>query len=129
MTGSILLPPEEQDVLLSRGHADLHDDLRRGWHVKSVLAVHRQERIAQAFQQAGPLHHEALGQLTMVVDPVIYEEMRREHGVDCWRDPDFRRRFAQLNPACRIRSKSRQTTLLMPGLRRPAVQSPTLVHA
>lgn len=123
---AILLPPEEQDVLLSRGFADLHDDLRRGWHVKSVLAVHRQARIAQAFQEAGPLHHEALGQLTMVVDPVIYEEMRREHGADCWRDKEFRDRFAKLNPECRIRSRSRHTRLAVNGLKRP-VQTPALL--
>jgi hypothetical protein len=111
---TILLPPEEKDQLLSRGHAALHEDLRRGWHVKSVLAVHRQARIAAAYQQAVPLHHAALGQLTMVVDPVIYEEMRREHGVDCWRDKDFRKRFASMNPECRIRSQSAKTTILRP---------------
>lgn len=114
MDATILLPPEEKDILLSRSRAALHDDLRRGWHVKSVLAVHRQARIAHAFQQAGPRHHESLGQLTMVVDPIIYEEMRREHGEEVWRDPDFRRRFASLNPECRIRSTSSSTTILRP---------------
>lgn len=114
MDATILLPPEEQDILLSRSHAALHDDLRRGWHVKSVLAVHNQARIAAAFQDARPLHHETLGQLTMVVDPIIFEEMRREHGAEVWGDPDFRRRFASLNPECRIRSTSGKTTILRP---------------
>lgn len=114
MDATILLPPEEKEQLLSKGRADLHDDLRRGWHVKSVLAVHRQARIAAAFQEARPLHHPVFGQLTMVVDPVIYEEMRREHGETCWRDPDFRKRFAALNPECRIRSTSGKTTVLRP---------------
>lgn len=115
---SILLPPEQLDGLLFKGLSALHDDLRRGWHAKSVLAVHRQARIAKAFQDARPLHHETLGQLTMVVDPVIFEEMRREHGADCWRDAEFRRRFAAMNPECRIRSKSKHTRVAVNGMRK-----------
>lgn len=100
-----------------RGHQALHDDLRRGWHVKSVLAVENQRQLARAYEEAVPLHHPVFGQLTLVVDPRIYEEMRRKHGMDCWRDPAFRRRMAQLNPEMNIRSKSKGTTLMVNGLR------------
>lgn len=114
---SILLPPDELDTLTSAGRQALHDDLRRGWHVKHALAVWQQGLMAKAFQDAGPQHSEPFGQLTMVVDPVLYEAMRHEHGADCWRDPDFRRAFAKRNPECNIRSKSRHTTLRVDGLR------------
>lgn len=110
----LLLPPEDIEEMKSAGHAALHDDLRRGHHVKAVLAVHRQARIAKAFGEAGPRHHAVFGQLTMVVDPLVYEEMRREHGAEIWQDADFRKRFLSLNPEARIRSTSGKTTILRP---------------
>ncbi|HEV8383758.1 MAG TPA: hypothetical protein VGQ11_02720 [Candidatus Acidoferrales bacterium] len=117
---TILLPPEDLDILMSKGRQQLHDDLRRGWHVKSVIAIHSQARIKKAFDEAVPLHHPVFGQLTLVVDPVIYEEMRREHGEDCWRDPDFRRLMAKKNPEMDIRSKTKGTTVRIDGLRGPS---------
>ncbi len=114
---SLLLPPVELDTLTSAGRQSLHDDLRRGWHVKHALAVMRQDRIKTAFEEAGPQHSEPFGQLTMVVDPVLYEAMRHEHGAECWRDPDFRKAFERHNPQCSIRSRSRRMALRVDGLR------------
>ena len=122
----LVLPPDTIDMIMSKGRQMLHDDLRRGWHVKSVIAVHNQARLAKAFEEAVPLHHPVLGQLTLVVDPVIYEEMRREHGRDCWRDPDFRRRMAKLNPEMNVRSKSKNTTIRVDGLRSTPVRASAL---
>lgn len=112
---SILLLPEDIDALQSQAAKDLHDDLRRGWHAKAVIAGVQQQRIAAAFAQAGPLHNEALGQLIGVVEPWIYEEMRRRHGEDCWRDQEFRRRFFRENPEAGIRSRSRKTMVRVDG--------------
>lgn len=117
MQTSILLPPEELDALTSAGARALHEDLHRGWHAKHVLAVHRQARVAKAFEELGPLHHEVLGELTLVVDPVIYEEMCREYGRECWRDRGFRREFAVDNPECAVRSRARRATFQMGDLR------------
>lgn len=111
----LLLPPEDPEALTSRGAADLQEDLRRGWRVKSVLAFLRQDRIAKAFQDLRPLHHEALGQLTMVVDPVVYEFMRQEHGEDCWRDPAFRAWFRKRSPDCRVDCRSRHSRFAVKG--------------
>lgn len=120
---SLLLPPAELDALTSVGRQALHDDLRRGWHVKQAVGVFNQQRLAQAFEQAGPLHHPVFGQLTLVVDPVVYETMRHEHGEQCWRDPAFRRAFAKANPEANIRSKSGKTSLLVNGLRSAGVRT------
>jgi hypothetical protein len=113
----ILLPPEDAEELTRPHHQALHDDLRRGWHAKTVCALATQARIAGVFGDLRPVHNEALGQLTLVVDPHIYYEMRRLEGPECWRDPAFRRRFAQDNPAANIRSKSRKIAVPVNGLR------------
>lgn len=120
---SILLLPEDVDALQSQAARNLHDDLRRGWHAKAVIAGVQQEKIATAFRQADPVHNEALGQLVGVVEPWIYEEMRRRHGERCWRDPDFRRAFFKVNPQAAIRSRSAKITLLMPGRKEPVKPS------
>lgn len=114
---SLLLPPAELDALTSAGRQALHDDLRRGWHVKQAIGARNQVRLKRCFDAAGPLHHPVFGQLTLVVDPVVYETMRQEHGEQCWRDPAFRRAFARANPEANIRSKSGKTTLLVNGHR------------
>lgn len=114
---SILLLPQDIDALKSQACKDLHDDLRRGWHAKAVMAGVNQARMAAAFRQLDPVHNEALGQLVGVVDPWIYEEMRRRHGERCWRDPEFRKKFFALNPEAAIRSRSRKTALRVDGLR------------
>lgn len=110
----ILLPPEDQDELLSPQHAALHDDLRRGWHAKAMLGAERQMRTAKLMTELGPRHHPVLGQLTLVVDPVLYEEAKRLHGADCWRDPEFRRQVGRDNPEMRVRSTSGKTTIVRP---------------
>lgn len=110
----ILLPPEDLDQLQSREHAALHDDLRRGWHAKATLAAESQLRMAKLYQDLGPKHHPVFGQLTLVVDPVLYEEAKRLHGKDCWKDPDFRKSVARDNRQMAIRSRSGKTTILRP---------------
>lgn len=114
-TLSLYLPPEDVEALCSKEHAAFHDDLRRGWHAKAMLAAHRQIQHAQLMQQLVPLHNEVLGQLTLVVDPVLYEEAKRLHGPECWRDKEFRRQIARDNPQMNIRSKSRRTTVVVNG--------------
>lgn len=114
---SILLLPEDVDALQSQASRDLHDDLRRGWHAKAVIAGVRQTQIATAFRQADPIHNEALGQLIGVVEPWIYEEMRRLHGERCWRDPEFKRMFFKMNPQAAIRSRSAKVSLRVQGLK------------
>ena len=89
----ILLPPEDQQQLQSKEHQALHDDLRRGWHAKTVVAHENQLRMAKLMTELGPRHHPVLGQLTLVVDCRLYEEAKRLHGADCWRDPEFRRQL------------------------------------
>ena len=113
----LLLPPSDMEELQSPAHQALHDDLRRGWHAKTLMALSEQTRIAATFEELRPVHNEVLGQLTLVVDAHIYYEMRRREGADCWKDPAFRKRFAQDNPAANIRSKSRKTMLSVNGLR------------
>ena len=113
----ILLPPEETEALCSPEHQALHNDLRRGWHAKTVMALAAQDKIAKVFQDLGPRHNETLGQLTMVVDPHIYYEMRRIYGRDCWKDKGFRRRFAKDNPSANIRSRSSRIQVGVNGLR------------
>ena len=113
---NILLLESDIDALNARAHADFHDDLRRGWHAQAVIAGVHQEKMKAAFEQARPLHNEALGQLSLVVDPWLYEEMRRQHGDDCWKDKGFRDQFARENPSADVRSRSRHTTILHPGL-------------
>lgn len=78
-----------------------------------MLALSTQARLAATFGELGPQHNEVLGQLTMVVDKALYQEMRRQYGDDCWKDKSFRRRFAADNPAANIRSKSRKTTVMV----------------
>lgn len=114
----ILLLPEDVEALGSV--KTLHDDLRRGWYAKSTIAGVRQAQLAKAFTAADPVHHEGLGQLIGVVEPWIYEEIRRQHGRDCWRDRTFRREFFAANPECAVRSRSRKTTFRVNGLRKSA---------
>lgn len=110
----ILLPPEDQDELMSPQHKALHDDLRRGWHAKAVVAHERQLRMAKLMTELVPRHHPVFGQLTLVVDPVLYEEAKRLHGPECWRDPEFRRQVARDNPQMGMRSTSGKTVIVRP---------------
>lgn len=120
---SILVMPEDVEALTSQAARDLQDDLRRGWHAKAVIAGVNQARLAKAFETAQPLHHEALGQLVGVVDPWVYEEMCRQFGRGCWRDPGFRRDFFKRNPEANIRSRSRKLSFRVDGLKDTAASA------
>lgn len=126
----ILLPPNELDALTSGGARAFADDLVRGWRVKSVLACLAQEQMAKVFQDARPLHHPVLGQLTMVVAPESYRMMRQLYGEGCWRDPEFRQWFKRRSPDCRMESKSGHTRVAVDGFRQDggAVQAPALAR-
>ena len=112
---SIILPPEDPEAILGPGRRELEADLRRGFHVKMALAAARQQEMAAAFAELGPLHSDPLGQLTMVVDPALYFAAIQRFGRGCWQDKGFRRDYANANPEVRIRSRSRRgATILRP---------------
>jgi hypothetical protein len=53
----------------------------------------------------------------MTVDPVIYAEMVRLYGPQCWADKGFREDMMKHHPEMRVKAKSRKIMAQVNGLR------------
>lgn len=113
------LTPEEHERLehgIQRGTLpELDAELRRGWNLKVNLCAAEATTMARAAQTIEIAHHEALGQLEMIVPPWAASWTRARHGQECFNDPGFQRDFLRDNPEFGIRSRTTKTTILHPG--------------
>jgi hypothetical protein len=112
-----LLTDDERDRLLHRAEhdRDFQAELHAAWNLKRNLASAEAARMAAASQSLAIAHHEALGQLELVVPPWMASIARNTYGQECFTDAGFRRDFARDNPECNIRSRSATTTITHPG--------------
>lgn len=117
----ILNMPDVDSGLRRSDHQALLNDLRRGHHARLALAMERQIRIAKFYENSDEVHARGgLGERIMCVDAVIYWEMVRRYGVDCWADKGFRQDMMRDEPSLRVRSRPRSATVRVNGLRQGA---------
>ena len=105
--------------------APVRADVIRGEHARASLAMLRQQQIAEAEARIERAHVEGLGELQMRVDANVYFSMQMLFGRECWQDDGFRSDMLKKNPGMRIKSRSRKTTLRMPGFRNASADART----
>lgn len=105
--------------------ADVLAEFRTGWELDKTLSAISQRKIAQAFRHEESAHMDGMGQHVARVDltSFIYWQART-HG-KAWQDPAFIREYLRDNEDARVRSRSRKTTIVAPGM--PSSSSPAII--
>lgn len=116
----------------ARYQTDLNWSSKEDRDIREILRawdLARQDKAAKEMAAAAATHGERRfleapdgfgGQVGMMVHPASFHYWGQRLGYDCWKDPQFVREYLRDNPAARVRSHARQTTVVVPEV------SPTL---
>lgn len=104
---------EDYDAELAAG---VLRELREGIQADAVLAMTRQNAIAEATSKIEFAAVDGIGECTMRLDPMLYHYWGSRLGYDCWKDKQFKKEILRDNENARVtRRRQVNPTVAMPS--------------
>lgn len=108
---------DQLTTTLTEAMAPFRNQIVEDYKVRAALALAAQQRLAQANSRLDHVHCDGLGEKVASIHVDLFHMLGLKYGYETVRDPDFLKRLLRDNPECRVQSRSRNTTLLVQGLR------------
>ena len=102
---------------LNEEMAPFRDQIVEDYKVRAALALAQQARLAQANSRLDHVHCDGLGETVASIHVDLFHMLGLKYGYETLRDPDFMKSLLRDNPECRVKSRPRNTTLLVQGFK------------